>query len=115
LLGVYRKVTPQVPLVSQPLAALPSQSCVAPEQAVQTPLAQVWLVLHAAVEQLVPQLESRFVAFSQPSDAEPLQSRVPAAHDTQAPPEQICVVDAHATAVPHAPLELQVWTPLPEH
>lgn len=52
---------------------------------------------------------------SQPLPGDPSQLRVPAPHPTQAPPVQVCVSGVHAAAVPHWPLELQVWTALPEH
>lgn len=55
-------------LVSQPLAALPSQSPVPAPHVVHDPLEQVWFVVQVDVVHVVPQLESRLRIFSQPFD-----------------------------------------------
>jgi hypothetical protein len=65
--------------------------------------------------QVVPHVaeDARFV--SHPSEGEESQSRVPAAHATHAPPEQICAPLVHGVALPHCPVASQTCTPLPAH
>jgi len=116
LLGTYGNVPKQVdPVVSQPLAAFPSQSSVPPPQAAQAPAVQVWAVVQTAVVQVVPQDAFVSMGFSQPFAADPSQLRTVAPQATQAPLVQVCVSAAQATAEPHWPLPLHVCTPLPEH
>ena len=103
------------PACSQPFWALPSQSSVPGPQVAQAPPVQVWLIVQAAVVQLVPQVVSRLIDFSQPFEIVPSHSLVPAPHVTHAPPVQVSVCAAQATVALQVPLALQVWTPLPEH
>jgi len=74
---------------SQALAALPSQSSTPAAQVTHAWAEQVWLVEHADVAHVVPQLASVLVAFSQPFAKLPSQSSVLAPHATQAPPVQV--------------------------
>jgi hypothetical protein len=55
-----------VVLVSQPFAALLSQSPVPAPHVAHAPAVQVWLVVQTEVGQVVPQLASVVVALSQP-------------------------------------------------
>jgi hypothetical protein len=71
------------------LAALPSQSFSPAPQAAQAPAVQVWLMVQAAVAQVVPQLASVLVIFSQPLTALLSQSSVPAPHTAQTPALQV--------------------------
>jgi hypothetical protein len=103
------------PLNSHALPTLPSQSSVPAPHGAHEPLEQVWLVVHATVEQDVPQLESVAVSFSQPLPMVPSQLSLPAGQFTHAPPVHVCVFAVHATVEPQVPLEEHVCTPLPEH
>jgi hypothetical protein len=103
------------PLYSQAFAALPSQSSVPPPHGEHAPLEHVWLVVHATVVHVVPQLASVAMSFSQPLPIEPSQFRLPVGQFTHAPLVHVCVLAVHATAEPQAPFESQVWTALPEH
>jgi hypothetical protein len=71
--------------------------------------------VHATVVQDVPQLAPVLMGFSQPFVVEPSQLRKPVGQLAQAPPVHVCVFAPHAAAEPHAPLEPQVSTALPEH
>jgi hypothetical protein len=100
---------------SHPFCAFPSQSFVPVAHAVQTDDTHVCAVVHDDVGQIVPQLESRFVPFSQALAGEPSQSSVPLAHATHAPFVHVSVEAAQGTVALHDPVALHVWTPSPEH
>jgi hypothetical protein len=101
--------------VSQPsLTPLPPlQSPKPPLQDVtpQTPLTHVgplaFAAEHVTVAQLDPQLVGVLIAFSQPFEAVPSQSMVPAGQATQAPLAQVWLW-VHATGAPHWPSLPQV-------